>query len=251
MEEVGRTFRLWSSYDSFRREERRILHCSLKKVLGKPKGSSWVKVTHQKGPFCVQPLAGSSLWAVWLQYTHVGRLWMQQLRSPVNCIIFSNGSVCAYLWLPKPSTYSTQICFFTVIWREASLWFPWVCLPEGKLKREKFELKPQSLHWSCLPLVFIPFLLCYPFLISFALSYQLSISCTYLVFYPNLHFWGSECLMIILFSGLNGCMYLFNEARQYQEGLTSITWVIQVFLPAPLCKMQPYLLLPLRVNYPC
>lgn len=41
-------------------------------------GSTWASVTHQGSPFCVQSLAGSSVWEVWPQHTHVGGFHMQQ-----------------------------------------------------------------------------------------------------------------------------------------------------------------------------
>lgn len=47
------------------------------------------------------------------------------------------------------------------------------------------------------------------------------------------------------FSGLSCCMCLFNEARQYQRVLKSVTWVPQIFHSAPFYEKQLYPLLPL------
>lgn len=122
MEEVGRSFRLWSSYDSFRREERRILHCSLTKILAKPRGSTWVKVTHQKGPFCVQPLAGSSLWAVWLQHTRVGRFLnaAAQVTSKSH-YLQQQICVCVFMAATAQHLLHTDLLLYTYLERSFSV----------------------------------------------------------------------------------------------------------------------------------
>lgn len=181
----------------------------------------------KEGEFCT---------AVWREFQLASRDSLSQSHP-------SGESLLCPIWAgsipPRSATCFKQISFFIHIWGRISPMVP-VGLPEGKLERKKFlrwpiapdtavglRLQPELTHpfpptQSILNLPAIPYCLSMIWLLIWWCD-------------PNLHSWGSECLMIIPSSGLSCCRYLFSGPREYQEVSTWKTWVPCVPPSLPHC----------------